>query len=185
MIWGTVVIFGTANSVNLTDGLDGLAAGSAAFVFGFLALVGFVQYRHPGIYGVHSALDLALARCRWAERAWGSCGGRGPGAGDHGRHRLAVDRDRPRLPRPLAERAAVASGDRGLVRPGDVVGGDPGRQFRMFHRRAFDGSPASPLRTERLARDHRHSSLFDLSGLCVALGLGLFYADFLSTARLK
>ena len=50
MIWGTVIIFGTANSVNLTDGLDGLAAGSAAFVCGFLALVGFVQWRHPGIY---------------------------------------------------------------------------------------------------------------------------------------
>src|ERR1017187_9221906 len=60
VIWGSVIIYGTANSVNLTDGLDGLAAGSAAFVCGFLALVGFIQYRHPGIYGVHAALDLAL-----------------------------------------------------------------------------------------------------------------------------
>ena len=57
--------------------------------------------------------------------------------------------------------------------------------FRMFHRRVFDGSPASPLRTERLARDTVTVRFWIFSGLCVALGLGLFYADFLSTARLK
>ena len=72
VIWGTLIIFGTANSVNLTDGLDGLAAGSAAFVCGFLALVGFVQYRHPAIYKPCTRPSTSPSwRCRWA----GACVG--------------------------------------------------------------------------------------------------------------
>src|ERR1019366_3171739 len=33
------VVIGTSNAVNLTDGLDGLAAGSAAFCFGVLSII--------------------------------------------------------------------------------------------------------------------------------------------------
>ncbi len=47
--------------MNLTDGLDGLAAGSSTFCFACLAIIGYWQYRHFGIYRVPDALDLALA----------------------------------------------------------------------------------------------------------------------------
>ena len=53
--------------MNLTDGLDGLAAGAAAMIFGAFTLITFLQSRsqclnHPaaGCYTVRDPLDLAL-----------------------------------------------------------------------------------------------------------------------------
>ena len=61
--------------MNLTDGLDGLAAGSATFCFACLAIIGYWQYRHFNIYHVGDALDLALAAVAWPAPASASCGG--------------------------------------------------------------------------------------------------------------
>jgi phospho-N-acetylmuramoyl-pentapeptide-transferase len=62
-----VIISATSNAVNLTDGLDGLAAGASAMVFGAFTLISFLQYRnlcgtHPvgGCYTVRDPLDVAL-----------------------------------------------------------------------------------------------------------------------------
>ena len=41
----------TANAVNITDGIDGLAAGSATFVFAAFMIIAFWQFRHPTVYG--------------------------------------------------------------------------------------------------------------------------------------
>ena len=60
VVWATFIITAGANAVNLTDGLDGLAAGLSAFTFAGLTLIGYWQYRHVQIYHVHAALDLAL-----------------------------------------------------------------------------------------------------------------------------
>ena len=65
VIWAVVLIYATSNSVNLTDGLDGLAAGSAIFSFGAYAVIGFWIFRQSSdllqadIYDVPHALDLA------------------------------------------------------------------------------------------------------------------------------
>src|ERR1019366_7475657 len=59
-IWAVLIIVGACNAVNLTDGLDGLAAGSSTFAFSCLAIIGYWQYRHFGIYHIHDALDLGL-----------------------------------------------------------------------------------------------------------------------------
>lgn len=50
----------TANGVNLTDGADGLVAGSSALVFGAYVLIAFWQSRNPDFYGVDGALDIAV-----------------------------------------------------------------------------------------------------------------------------
>ncbi|MEZ5176247.1 MAG: phospho-N-acetylmuramoyl-pentapeptide-transferase [Acidimicrobiia bacterium] len=50
----------SANGVNLTDGLDGLVAGSSALVFGAYVLIMFWQSRNPDFYGIDGALDLAV-----------------------------------------------------------------------------------------------------------------------------
>ena len=50
----------TANGVNLTDGLDGLVAGSSAIVFGAYVLIAFWQSRNGDFYGIDGALDLAV-----------------------------------------------------------------------------------------------------------------------------
>jgi phospho-N-acetylmuramoyl-pentapeptide-transferase len=61
-IWVFLLLTGASNAVNLTDGLDGLAAGSAGLVFGGFTLILFWQFRNSGDYplGVNEALDLAI-----------------------------------------------------------------------------------------------------------------------------
>lgn len=60
VIWCTLVIVASSNAVNLTDGLDGLAAGASSFVFAGFAIIGYFEFRHPGVYHVVPALDLAV-----------------------------------------------------------------------------------------------------------------------------
>ena len=62
-----LLIAGTSNAVNLTDGLDGLAAGASMMVFGAYTLVNIWQNNqscsfHPGpaCYEVRDPLDLAV-----------------------------------------------------------------------------------------------------------------------------
>ncbi len=63
-----LIVSATANSVNLTDGLDGLAAGASAMVFGAYTLITFIQSRNscgptnhlPSCYLVRDPLDLAI-----------------------------------------------------------------------------------------------------------------------------
>jgi phospho-N-acetylmuramoyl-pentapeptide-transferase len=60
----TVVIFATTHAVNVTDGLDGLAAGSAIFGFFAFTIIAFWGFRNPAIYlaggGIVNPLDLAV-----------------------------------------------------------------------------------------------------------------------------
>ena len=64
-VWAVLLIVGSTNAVNLTDGLDGLAGGSAIFGFAAFAFVGFWAFRNagqPGIiadYQIPHALDIA------------------------------------------------------------------------------------------------------------------------------
>ena len=67
--WVVLITTATSNSVNLTDGLDGLAAGvSYIFVFGAYLLVGFwqssqscaIEIAEPGCYMVRDPMDLAV-----------------------------------------------------------------------------------------------------------------------------
>ncbi|MGH8881201.1 MAG: phospho-N-acetylmuramoyl-pentapeptide-transferase, partial [Stackebrandtia sp.] len=70
---GAIVVFvlmvmATSNSVNLTDGLDGLAAGASAIVLAAYVVIAFWQYRHwcaevpklSGCYEVRDPLEVAL-----------------------------------------------------------------------------------------------------------------------------
>ena len=181
-VWAVLVIIGTSNAVNLTDGLDGLAAGSSAFAFSALALVGFWQFRHFDVYLVPQALDLALVAIAMV----GGCTGflwwnAAPAKifmGDTGS---------------LAIGAGIAA--LGLIMKIDLlipmVGGLFVLEtlsvivqvvaFRFFSRRMF-----------RMAPLHHHFELLGwpettviirfwiLAALCTAFSVGVFYADFLS-----
>jgi phospho-N-acetylmuramoyl-pentapeptide-transferase len=185
-VWAILVIIGSSNAVNLTDGLDGLAAGSATFAFSSLAIIGFWQFRHFDAYEIRQALDLALL----AVSLTGACAGflwwnAAPARifmGDTGS--LAIGAG-------LAALALVMKLD--LLLP--VVGGLYVLEtlsvivqvvsFRFFHRRVFGMAPI-----------HHHFELagwpettvivrfWILAGLCTALSLGIFYADFISLGRL-
>ena len=68
VFWVLIMIAGTSNAVNLTDGLDGLATGSSMMVFGAYTLVGIWQNNQfcaitegPQCYdNVRDPLDLAV-----------------------------------------------------------------------------------------------------------------------------
>jgi phospho-N-acetylmuramoyl-pentapeptide-transferase len=59
-IWVVAVIWLTANSVNFTDGLDGLLAGCSLPPLVLLAGIAFWQHRHPDIYSTEDALQIAV-----------------------------------------------------------------------------------------------------------------------------
>jgi len=186
VVWGTLIIVASANAVNLTDGLDGLAAGSATFCFACLAIIGYWQYRHYNIYHVGDALDLALASVALAGACLGFLWWNAAPAkifmGDTGSLSLGSG---------LAGLCLLMNLDLLLV----IIGGlfvietlsvvMQVISFRVFHRRVFLMAPI-----------HHHFELrgwpettvivrfWILAGLFAALGLGIFYGDFLSVGKL-
>ncbi|GAA1474090.1 phospho-N-acetylmuramoyl-pentapeptide-transferase [Corynebacterium felinum] len=67
LVFMYILISAWSNAVNLTDGLDGLAAGATAFVLGAYGALAFWQFRNsctqvavPGCYDVRDPLDLAI-----------------------------------------------------------------------------------------------------------------------------
>jgi phospho-N-acetylmuramoyl-pentapeptide-transferase len=78
VIWANLMIAGTSNGVNLTDGLDGLATGTSVMVFASYVLIAIWQFNqncqsNPGVkcYEVRDPHDLAVV----AAALMGSCFG--------------------------------------------------------------------------------------------------------------
>ena len=180
-IFAVLVLVGSSNAVNLTDGLDGLAAGSSTFCFAVLAIMGYWEFRHFAIYHGGSALDLGLTSVALAGACLGFLWWNAAPAkiymGDTGS--LAIGAG-------LASLCLLMNVDLLLV----VIGGlfvietlsviIQVFSYRLFKRRVFKMAPI-----------HHHFELLGwpettvivrfwiLAGLLAALGLGLFYADFL------
>lgn len=181
VIWVFLILSATTNGVNLTDGLDGLAAGSSAIVYSAYVLVGFWQFRHPQ-YEVFDALELATV----AAAGMGACAGflwwnAAPARifmGDTGSLALGGG---------LAALAIYTSTHLLLVVFGGLFVLETTSvimqvvAFRGFGRRVFKMAPL-----------HHHFELkgwpeftvivrfWIIAGLSAALGLGLFYADFVA-----
>ena len=179
------VIIATSNAVNLTDGLDGLAAGSATFCFGVLAIIGYWQFRHFAIYRLHSSLDLGLV----AVGLVGACLGflwwnAAPARiimGDTGSLSIGTG---------LGALCLLMNLDLLLVVIGGLFVAETASvilqvlSFRLFGRRVF-----------RMAPFHHHFELrgwpettvlirfWILAGLLAMLGLGIFYGDFLKIGK--
>jgi phospho-N-acetylmuramoyl-pentapeptide-transferase len=78
VIWVVVMVWGTSNGVNLTDGLDGLATGAAILAFAAYMIIGIWQLRNDctvylfqGCYPVRDPQDLAIV----AATVMGACTG--------------------------------------------------------------------------------------------------------------
>ncbi|MDA8044540.1 MAG: phospho-N-acetylmuramoyl-pentapeptide-transferase [Actinomycetota bacterium] len=182
VIFAVVVIVGFSNAVNLTDGLDGLAAGSSTFAFAAFAVIGYYQVKHQGLYGNPTPLDEALM----ATALIGACAGflwfnAAPA------HIFMGDTGSLGIGTGIATLALLENVD--LLLP--IIGGLfvletvsvilQVASFRLFRRRVF-----------RMAPIHHHFELLGwpettviirfwiLAGLFTALALGSFYADFLS-----
>lgn len=182
-IWAVAIVYAVSNAVNITDGLDGLAAGSSALVFIAFIVIAFTQFRHPNLYHIiaASSIDVAVV----AAGLMGGCVGflwwNAPPArvfmGDTGALALGGA---------MAGMALVTGTH--LLLP--VIGGlyvleiasvvAQVISFRGFGRRVLRMSPI-----------HHHFEMLGwpestivvrfwiLAGLATALGLGFFYADFI------
>ena len=182
IVWAVVILVGTTNAVNLTDGLDGLASGSATFCFACLAVIGYWQFRHLALYQVSSALDLALSSVALAGACLGFLWWNAAPArifmGDTGAMAIGSGLAALCLQMNLQLLLPVIGGLFVIVTLSVVV---QVVSFRVFGRRVF-----------RMAPLHHHFELagwpettvivrfWILAGLFAALGLGMFYADFLS-----
>jgi phospho-N-acetylmuramoyl-pentapeptide-transferase len=181
-LWAVLLIIGATNAVNLTDGLDGLAAGSGAFSYTAYVVIAFWAFRHEDVYHIPQALDLAIV----AAAMVGACAGflwwnAAPAQifmGDTGS--LAIGAG-------LAAMALLTNTH--LLLP--IVGGVyvvetlsviiQVASFRLFGRRVF-----------RMAPLHHHYELggwpettviirfWIVGAIVTAMAVGLFYADYLS-----
>jgi phospho-N-acetylmuramoyl-pentapeptide-transferase len=192
VVFAYVLITAWSNAVNLTDGLDGLAAGSTAMVLATYVIIGFWQFRNlclpvqanPGCYSVRDPLDVALV----AAAAMGGCIGflwwnAAPARifmGDTGSLALGGL---------IAGLSIVTRTELLLV----IIGGvfvvealSVALQivvFRTTRRRLF-----------RMAPFHHHFELAGwaettviirfwlLAAICCAMGLGIFYSEWLTAA---
>jgi len=67
VIWAGLIIWATTNAVNVTDGLDGLAAGSALMGFGAFTIISYWAFRNPDIYStVVNPLDMGVFAAAFA-----------------------------------------------------------------------------------------------------------------------
>ena len=181
-LWAVLLILSTSNAVNLTDGLDSLAAGASMFAFAAFVIIGFWAFRNQDIYGIPHALDLAiLAGAMLGASAgfmWWNAAPARIFMGDTGSLALGTG---------LAALALATNTH--LLLP--IIGGLFVMEtlsviiqvfsFRVFGTRVF-----------RMAPIHHHFELrgwpettviirlWIMTGLATAVALGLFYADFVS-----
>ncbi len=180
-VWAILLIAATTNAVNLTDGLDGLAAGSAALVFAGYVVIGYSIFRYSGFFEINVGLDLAVV----AAAMMGACAGflwwnAAPAQifmGDTGS--LAIGMALAALA--LSSSTALLLPILGLVFVLETVSVIlQVASFRLFGRRIFKMAPI-----------HHHFELkgwpettviirlWMVTGACTAFGLGLFYREFI------
>ena len=196
LVWAFIVLTASSNAVNITDGLDGLAAGSSIFVLSAYMFISFWQFRHTcaGLQNAGACYPVNLRAL--LDAAIVAAGTLGSVAGFLWWN---------------AAPARIFMGDTGALALGGLLGAlaiTTNTQlllvvlgglfvietmsvilqvisFRGFHRRIFRMSPI-----------HHHFELLGwpeftvivrfwiIAGLCVAVGLGLYYADFIARGGL-
>ena len=186
VIWAVLLILGTTNAVNLTDGLDGLAAGTSIYAYLAITVIAFWDFRHFDVYHVNHALDLSVIAAAMVGAITGFLWWNAPPAqifmGDTGS--LAIGAGLAtlgltlniQLLLPIIGALFVFETLSVIVQVGS---------FQIFHRRVF-----------RMAPVHHH---FELGGwpettvivrfwvlalMATAVALGIYYADFVSTGAL-
>ncbi|MDH3500024.1 MAG: phospho-N-acetylmuramoyl-pentapeptide-transferase [Acidimicrobiia bacterium] len=181
-----LMLTGAANGANLADGMDGLAAGSAALMFGAFTIIAFWQSRNVELYDALDPRELAILSAAMLGAILGFLWWNAPPArifmGDVGSNAIGGL---------LAAIALLTSTQLLLVvLAGLYVAETISVIIQVFSFRSFG------KRVFRMAPIHHHFELLGwpettivirfwiLAGIGVALALGFFYADFLRAGGL-
>jgi phospho-N-acetylmuramoyl-pentapeptide-transferase len=192
VIWIVVLIAGTSNAVNLTDGLDGLATGATVLVLAAYVLIGIWQERNdcaptpaPQCYQIRDPLDLAVV----AAAVLGACLGflwwNAPPAkiimGDTGSLALGGALAGLAVCTKTQLLLGILGGLFVIITLSVIIQVSVFKATRIRTGRGIRVFKMSPL--------HNHFELIGwaettivirfwlISGLCVAFGLGIFYAQ--------
>lgn len=181
VVLAVIIFYATTNAVNLTDGLDGLAAGASIFGFAAYTVIAFWGFRHNEIYSDESFLDTAVVAASMGAAVagflwWNAAparifmGDTGSLAIGAGLAALSLSTNTILL-LPLIGGLFVLETVSVILQVGS---------FRLLGRRIF-----------RMAPLHHHFELrgwpettviirlWIVAGLFTALALGLYYADFI------
>lgn len=185
-----LMITGFANGANFADGMDGLAAGSGALMFGAFTIMSYWQSRNPEIYRLAEGVDAAELAVVAASMLGGLLGflwwNAAPARifmGDVGSNAIGAL---------LAALALLTNTHLLLLLIAGFYVAESASSaiqiiwFRMTGRRVF-----------RMAPIHHHFELLGwpettvvvrlwiVAGIGVALGLGLFYSDFIGAGGIS
>jgi phospho-N-acetylmuramoyl-pentapeptide-transferase len=188
VIWAVIMVVGTSNAVNLTDGLDGMAAGATALVLAAYVIIGIWQERNdvtlflaPQNYAVRDPLDLAVVAAAVLGACFGFLWWNTPPAkifmGDTGSLALGGVLAGLAICTKTQLLLPILGGLFVTITMSDVI---QIGFFKMTGRRVFKMAPLQH-HFEMLgwAETTIVIRFWLISGLCVALGLGIFYASWL------
>ena len=157
-----LVLAGATNGVNLTDGLDGLAAGCGAIVLLSYTAIAFITGGQDGLSITEQDGLSLLGACLVGASVGLPVVQLVPGCDLHGRHGLTGPRRRDRGPRRDDEVGGAADRDRGDLRDRGTVGRGTGdRVPAVPPARAPDGADPPPLRAARVVGDEDHREVLD------------------------
>jgi phospho-N-acetylmuramoyl-pentapeptide-transferase len=192
VIWSVIIISGTSNAVNLTDGLDGLATGATILVLAAYVLIGIWQERNditlviaPQAYQIRDPLDLAVVAAAVLGACFGFLWWNAPPArifmGDTGSLALGGVLAGLAICSKTAFLLIILGGLFVIVAMSDII---QVGFFKLTRRRVFKMAPLQH-HFEMLgwAETTIVIRFWLISGLCVALGLGIFYAEWLTVGR--
>jgi phospho-N-acetylmuramoyl-pentapeptide-transferase len=188
VIWAVIMVVGTSNAVNLTDGLDGLAAGATVLVLAAYVMIGVWQERNdvtlflaPQNYAVRDPLDLAVVAAAVLGACFGFLWWNAPPArifmGDTGSLALGGVLAGLAICTKTQLMLIILGGLFVIITMSDVI---QIGFYKMTRRRVFKMAPLQH-HFEMLgwAETTIVIRFWLISGLCVALGLGIFYASWL------
>ena len=196
VIWAVIMVAGTSNAVNLTDGLDGLATGSTILVLAAYMLIGIWEERNDcanfissQCYQVRDPLDLAVVAAAVLGACFGFLWWNAPPAkifmGDTGSLALGGVLAGLAICTKTQLLLLILGGLFVVITMSDVI---QVTVFKVTRIRTGRG-----IRVFKMAPLQHHFELVGwadttilirfwlFSGLCVALGLGIFYAAWLQT----